>query len=670
MASGADLAGLVRTEFLFLGRAQAPDVDEQEKAYRGLAEALGGRRLTLRTLDVGGDKPLDYVAMPPEANPFLGVRGLRLSLARPALLADQLLAIVRTAHATPVSLMFPMVSTVAELVEARRMLDAAIAAEGQGEPAGLQVGIMVEVPATALKTAAFAPYVDFFSIGTNDLTQYALAAERGNHAVAALGDPYDPGVLGSWRASATARAGALVAVCGELAADERAAALLVGLGVRELSVAPGGGPVRQAGGARRVERRRASRRAARARPPTGRTACALSSPGRTEPRTATDRHPGLGFVVDGPLAWGPRSERTPAVARYVYDFTEGDKDQKDLLGGKGANLAEMTRLGLPVPPGFTITTEACRHYLERGRGAGRAAGAGDHGAAAPRGRDRAAARCGRRPAAGERAVGGEVLHARDDGDRPQRRAQRLLGPRAGRGLRRRALRLGLLPPPDPDVRQDRARHRRRRASRSALDAAKRRKGVTSDVELDARRPAGARRRRTRRSSCDDTGREFPQDPREQLDLAIRAVFDSWNTERARLYRRRERIPHDLGTAVNVCTMVFGNLGADLGHRRLLHPRPGDGQVGRLRRLPARTRRARTSSRASATPCRWTTSPSSTRRRTPSCARSCGGWRRTTATCATSSSPSSAASCGCCRPASASAPRRRRSGSPPSSSTSS
>ena len=146
MASGADLAGLVRTEFLFLGRAQAPDVDEQEKAYRGLAEALGGRRLTLRTLDVGGDKPLDYVAMPPEANPFLGVRGLRLSLARPALLADQLLAVVRTAHATPVSLMFPMVSTVAELVEARRMLDAAIAAEGEGEPAGLEVGIMVEVP--------------------------------------------------------------------------------------------------------------------------------------------------------------------------------------------------------------------------------------------------------------------------------------------------------------------------------------------------------------------------------------------------------------------------------------------------------------------------------------------------------------------------------------------
>ena len=115
-SAGADLAGLVRTEFLFLGRTPAPDVDEQEAAYRGIAEALDGRRITLRTLDVGGDKPLGYLPMPAEANPFLGVRGLRLSLARPELLADQLLAIVRVAHDVPVSLMFPMVSTVDELV--------------------------------------------------------------------------------------------------------------------------------------------------------------------------------------------------------------------------------------------------------------------------------------------------------------------------------------------------------------------------------------------------------------------------------------------------------------------------------------------------------------------------------------------------------------------------
>ena len=243
LAGGADLAGLVRTEFLFLGRSRPPDVDEQEKAYLQLAEALGGRRLTLRTLDVGGDKPLDYIATPPEANPFLGVRGLRLSLARPELFADQLLAIVRVAHATPVSVMFPMVSTVDELFAARLALDEAVAREGRGVPTGLEVGVMVEIPATALKAAAFAPHLDFFSIGTNDLTQYALAAERGNHAVAALGDSYDPGVLRLIQVVCEDAGEAEVSVCGELAADPQATGLLVGLGVRELSVAPGAVPV-------------------------------------------------------------------------------------------------------------------------------------------------------------------------------------------------------------------------------------------------------------------------------------------------------------------------------------------------------------------------------------------------------------------------------------------
>ena len=241
-AVGADLAGLVRTEFCFLDRHAAPDVDEQEAAYRAIAEALGGRRITLRTLDVGGDKPVDYLAMPREANPFLGVRGLRLALARPHLLADQLQAIVRVAHDHPVDVMFPMVATVDELVAARRALDEAVAAVGRGRPAELRVGIMVEIPAAALKAAAFAPSVDFLSIGTNDLTQYALAAERGNDELAALADPLDPGVLALVAATVDGAARAdhdvLVAVCGEVAGDEAAVALLVGLGVRELSVAP------------------------------------------------------------------------------------------------------------------------------------------------------------------------------------------------------------------------------------------------------------------------------------------------------------------------------------------------------------------------------------------------------------------------------------------------
>ncbi len=241
-AVGADLAGLVRTEFCFLDRHSAPGVEEQEAAYRAIAEAMDGRRVTLRTLDIGGDKPVDYLSMPREANPFLGVRGLRLALARPQLLSDQLQAIVRVAHDHPVDVMFPMVAAVDELVAARRSLDDAVETVGRGRPAGLRVGIMVEIPAAALKAAAFAPLVDFLSIGTNDLTQYALAAERGNDELAALADPLDPGVLALVAATADGAGrtdhDVLVAVCGEVAGDDHAAALLIGLGVRELSVAP------------------------------------------------------------------------------------------------------------------------------------------------------------------------------------------------------------------------------------------------------------------------------------------------------------------------------------------------------------------------------------------------------------------------------------------------
>ena len=268
-AEGADLVGLVRTEFLFLDRAAAPDVDEQEAAYRALAIALGGKRMTLRTIDVGGDKPLPYLPLPAEANPFLGLRGIRLAAAFPELLADQLLAAVRVAHDAPISVMFPMVTTLDELVVARRALDAAIAREGRGTPPGLEVGIMVEVPAAALKAAAFVPHVDFFSIGTNDLTQYALAAERGNPAVAAVADPLDPGVLRL--VDSVCRAAGervLVAVCGEAAADPLAARLLVGLGVRELSVAaPAVAGVKQV--VREVDAAQAANQAAAALTATG-----------------------------------------------------------------------------------------------------------------------------------------------------------------------------------------------------------------------------------------------------------------------------------------------------------------------------------------------------------------------------------------------------------------
>ena len=236
---GADFAGLVRTEFLFMGRQDAPDVEEQLAVYRKIAESLDGRRITLRTLDVGGDKPLEFLPTPAEVNPYLGVRGIRLSLAHPELLADQLLAMARLAQQTPVSVMFPMIATLDELFTARKLLDEAIGRAGRGHPPELQVGMMVEVPAAALKAAAFARHVDFLSIGTNDLTQYALAADRNNDAVASIGDAFDPGLLQLVRATCQGAAGqASVSVCGEFAADERAAGVLIGMGVDALSVTP------------------------------------------------------------------------------------------------------------------------------------------------------------------------------------------------------------------------------------------------------------------------------------------------------------------------------------------------------------------------------------------------------------------------------------------------
>ena len=237
LAAGADGAGLVRTEFLFLDRSAAPGVEEQQVEYDALADAMDGRRITLRTLDVGGDKPLSYLPVHQEANPFLGHRGIRLSLDHRDLLRDQMAAICHTARSSPTSMMIPMVSTPSEMIEALQVLTEAAGPEGV--PEGLRVGTMIEVPSAALKIESFLPHVDFVSIGTNDLTQYALAAERGNPAVAALSDALDPGVLQLIDHVCRAGRGRIsVAVCGEAASDELAIPVLVGLGVRELSVSP------------------------------------------------------------------------------------------------------------------------------------------------------------------------------------------------------------------------------------------------------------------------------------------------------------------------------------------------------------------------------------------------------------------------------------------------
>jgi phosphocarrier protein FPr len=241
--AGADGIGLLRTELLFLSRREAPSEDEQAAAYERAADALEGRPVLLRTLDAGADKPLEFAARAPEANPFLGVRGLRLVLAEPVLLATQLRAVLRAARRRPVSVMFPMVTTVEELRAARRALEEAaddLDERGVDHARTLPVGVMVEVPAVALQARAFAPEVDFFSVGTNDLTQYTMAAERGNERLAALGDALHPAVLVlvDMVCRAARDHGRWVGVCGELAADPAATAILVGLGVTELSVAP------------------------------------------------------------------------------------------------------------------------------------------------------------------------------------------------------------------------------------------------------------------------------------------------------------------------------------------------------------------------------------------------------------------------------------------------
>lgn len=238
-AMGAEGAGLVRTEVLFGTWRAAPTIDEQVEAFIGLSRAIGGKPITIRTWDVGGDKPLPFLPQPHEANPFLGVRGLRLSRAEPAALHDQLAAACIASREAEVKVMFPMVTTAAEVDWALSELERATAS-ASGRSDSLQVGIMIEVPAAALQAKWLAARLDFVSIGTNDLTQYTLAAERGNAGVADLADPLDPSIVGLIRRVCEEVPSRVeVAVCGDLASRTDATALLVGCGVSELStVAP------------------------------------------------------------------------------------------------------------------------------------------------------------------------------------------------------------------------------------------------------------------------------------------------------------------------------------------------------------------------------------------------------------------------------------------------
>jgi phosphocarrier protein FPr len=233
--SGAEGVGLLRTEFLFLERTTAPSEDEQAAVYREIVAALGGQPVIVRTLDIGGDKPLPYLDLPHEENPFLGERGIRLCLAHPELLRQQLRAVLRASAAGPLRIMFPMIADLEELRVAKAMVEQ-LRAELHTPP--VEVGIMVEVPSAALMADALAQEVDFFSIGTNDLTQYTLAMDRTHPTLATRADGLHPAVLRliARTAEAAHAAGKWVGVCGELGADPIAVPILIGLGVDELSV--------------------------------------------------------------------------------------------------------------------------------------------------------------------------------------------------------------------------------------------------------------------------------------------------------------------------------------------------------------------------------------------------------------------------------------------------
>ncbi len=233
--AGAEGVGLMRTEFLYLERSSAPTEEEQFETYRDMVKALNGRPLIIRTLDIGGDKEVPYLNLPKEDNSFLGIRGIRLCLARPDLFLPQLRAIYRAAAFGPLKIMFPMISTLDDFAQAKSMAEQVRQELNAPE---VELGIMIEVPSAVVLADQFAQEVDFFSIGTNDLTQYTLAMDRLHPQLAKQADGLHPAVLRmvDQTVKAAKQAGVWVGVCGGIAADPKGAAILTGLGVSELSV--------------------------------------------------------------------------------------------------------------------------------------------------------------------------------------------------------------------------------------------------------------------------------------------------------------------------------------------------------------------------------------------------------------------------------------------------
>ncbi|SDV03562.1 phosphoenolpyruvate--protein phosphotransferase [Pseudomonas mucidolens] len=237
-ANGADGVGLLRTEFLFVDRRTAPDEQEQRQAYQAVLDAMGDKPVIIRTIDVGGDKQLDYLPLPVEANPVLGLRGIRMAQVRPELLDQQLRALLQVSPLQRCRILLPMVSEVDELLHIRQRLDQlCLELELSQRP---ELGVMIEVPAAALMADQLAEHADFLSIGTNDLSQYTLAMDRDHAGLAARVDALHPALLRliAQTCSGAAKHGCWVGVCGALASDPLATPVLIGLGVNELSVSP------------------------------------------------------------------------------------------------------------------------------------------------------------------------------------------------------------------------------------------------------------------------------------------------------------------------------------------------------------------------------------------------------------------------------------------------
>jgi phosphotransferase system enzyme I (PtsI) len=248
MEAGAEGVGLLRTEFLYLEGTALPTEEEQYKSYRAIVDVFGDYPVILRTLDIGGDKELSYLSLPKEANPFLGVRAIRLCFNRPDIFKPQLRAALRAAEGKNLKIMFPMVATVDEIRQARAILTECqneLKAEKVSHAAKVDIGIMIEIPAAAIMSDVLAKEVDFFSIGTNDLSQYTLAADRTNAGVANIASSFQPPVLRLVKMviDAAHKEGKWVGMCGELAGEPVAIPILLGLGLDEFSMNPPAIPI-------------------------------------------------------------------------------------------------------------------------------------------------------------------------------------------------------------------------------------------------------------------------------------------------------------------------------------------------------------------------------------------------------------------------------------------